>query len=93
MICEQTYLPKQTVNNVITSFYKQDYIYMVEMPEDRRTKTIHLTDKGMQLAQQILPVASKAEEKAMEQFTEQEADTLLDLLSRYVACCDKNMPR
>ncbi len=93
ILCEETYLPKQTVNNIITSFYKQDLIYMVELPEDRRTKSIHLTPAGIELAEKILPVVSNAEECAMKQFTDEEADTLLALLKRYVDCCDKNMPR
>ena len=93
IICEQTYLPKQTVNNVITNFYKKKYIYMVELAEDRRIKTIHLTPEGLQLAKKILPVVSDVEENAIGQFTEEEADTLLQLLKRYVAYCDKNMPR
>lgn len=93
MICEETYLPKQTVNNVITSFLKQKYIYMVEFPEDRRIKTIHFTEKGKELADEILTTVSRAEEKSMEQFTEEEAELFLDLQKRYVECCGKNMPR
>ncbi len=93
IICEQTYLPKQTVNNIITSFYNQKLIHMIELPSDRRIKTIHLTDAGFELANRILQVPNNAEEKAIEQFTEDEANMLLDLLKRYVACCDENMPR
>lgn len=92
MICERTYLPKQTVNNIITSFYKQELIYMVELPEDRRTKTIHLTDKGKKVASKVLPVISDTEEYAMSQFSEEEAEMLLNLLQRYVENCKKNMP-
>lgn len=92
IICERTYLPKQTVNNIITSFYKQELIYMVELPEDRRTKTIHLTDKGLEVANKVLPVISDTEEYAMSQFSEEEATMLLNLLQRYVENCKKNMP-
>ncbi len=92
IICERTYLPKQTVNNIITSFYKQELIYMVELPEDRRTKTIHLTDKGIEVANKVLPVISDTEEYAMSQFSEDEAEMLLNLLQRYVENCKKNMP-
>ena len=31
-ICEKTLLPKQTVNNVITTFYKNGYIELMELP-------------------------------------------------------------
>lgn len=92
-ICEETYLPKQTVNNVITSFYKQGYINMVELPSDRRIKTIHFTKEGKRIADKILTVVTKAEETAMQQFTQDEADSFLKLQKRYVECCKKNMPR
>lgn len=93
MICEQTLLPKQTVNNIITAFYKQGYVYLRELPQDRRTKSVHLTEKGQQKAEEVLKVVSETEEKAIGQFTEEESDELLRLLSEYVKCCDKNMPR
>lgn len=92
-ICEETYLPKQTVNNVITGFLKHEYIYLVELPEDRRIKTIHFTEKGRKLAHEILTAVSRAEEKSMEQFTEEEAEQFLKLQNRYVECCGKNIPR
>lgn len=93
IICERTYLPKQTVNNIITSFYKQNLISLVELPEDRRTKTIHLTEEGLKVAQKVLPVISNAEENAMKQFSEEEAEMLLKLLHRYVLSCKESMPR
>lgn len=37
IICERTLLPKQTVNTVITGFYKNSLVELRELPEDRRT--------------------------------------------------------
>ena len=42
---EYCFIPKQTVNAVVTSFYKKGWITLEEMPQDRRNKTIHLTEK------------------------------------------------
>lgn len=91
-ICERIYLPKQTVNNIITSFDKQNLIEMVELPEDRRTKAIHLTKEGMKLANKVLPIINIAEENAMAQFSEEEAEMFITLLKKYVTNCEKNMP-
>ena len=45
-LCEYCFIPKQTVKAVVTSFYKNGWIMLEEMPQDRRNKTIHLTEKG-----------------------------------------------
>lgn len=46
-LCEYCFIPKQTVNAVVTSFYKNGWIMLEEMPQDRRNKTIHLTEKTL----------------------------------------------
>lgn len=48
-LCEYCFIPKQTVNAVVTSFYKNGWIMLEEMPQDRRNKTIHLTEKGRKI--------------------------------------------
>ena len=79
-ICDKTLLPKQTVNNVITSFFKNGYIELREFPENRRIKTIHLTEKGMQYANNLIPHIHQADCKAMEALSEEQQDTLLKLI-------------
>ena len=46
MICEETHYPKQSVNLIVKSFWKEGYITLEELPEDRRNKRILLTEKG-----------------------------------------------
>lgn len=90
-ICEKTLLPKQTVNNVVTSFYKSGYVELREMPKNRRIKTIHLTEKGKQYADELIPHIHQADRKAMNALTEQEQDTLLELMQIYVSAFRKEM--
>lgn len=45
-IAENCFLPKQTVNAVITSFLRRDWVKLEELPEDRRTKTVDFTEEG-----------------------------------------------
>lgn len=90
-ICEKTLLPKQTVNNVITSFFKSGYIELREFPENRRVKTIHLTEKGMQYAQTLIPHIHEADCKAMEALSEEQQDMLLKLMGTYVSTFRKEM--
>lgn len=90
-ICEKTLLPKQTVNNVITSFYKNGYVELVELPENRRIKAIHLTEKGMEYANTLIPHIHHADRLAMESLTEEQQDTLLHLMDIYVSAFRREM--
>lgn len=91
LICEKTLLPKQTVNNVITSFFKSGYIELRELSENRRVKTIHLTEKGKQYADPLISQIHKADKAAMESLTEEEQDMLLELMDRYVKTFRREM--
>lgn len=90
-ICEKTLLPKQTVNNVVTAFYKSGYIELREFPENRRIKTIHLTEKGEQYAAELILHIHHADKVAMETLTEEQQDTLLSLMDTYVSAFRKEM--
>lgn len=90
-ICEKTLLPKQTVNNVVTAFYKSGYIELREFPENRRIKTIHLTEKGDEYADELIPHIHQADKVAMESLTEEQQDTLLSLMNTYVSAFRKEM--
>ena len=91
LICEKTLLPKQTVNNVISAFYKSGYIELLELPENRRIKTIHLTEKGTEYADTLIPHIHQADQRAMQTLTEEQQDTLLRLIGTYVSAFRKEM--
>lgn len=90
-ICEKTLLPKQTVNNVVTGFFKSGYVELRELPENRRIKTIHLTEQGRKYADMLIPHIHHADKLAMESLTEEQQDTLLHLMDIYVATFRKEM--
>ncbi len=90
-ICEKTLLPKQTVNNVVTGFFKSGYIELRELPENRRIKTIHLTKEGKEYADTLIPHINQANIVAMEVLTEEQQDTLLNLMDIYVAAFRREM--
>lgn len=82
-ICEKTLLPRQTVNTVITGFYRKKWITLEEMPEDRRIKTIHLTKEGKKFTDQMIPQIQKAELQAMETLSPEQRETLLKGIRTY----------
>jgi DNA-binding MarR family transcriptional regulator len=83
MICEQTFLPKQTVNSVITAFYKVGLVALREQPQDRRIKTIHLTASGEEYAERIIPRIREAEYKAMETLESEQRKALMEAMDVY----------
>lgn len=90
-LCEQCFLPKQTVNTAVTAFYKKGWIRMEELPEDRRIKTIHFTEKGRREAQRILHKVRDSERQAMKDLSKAEREQLLSLTERYVTACTTAM--
>ncbi len=82
-ICKKTFLPRQTVNTVITGFYKNGWVTLRELPEDRRVKSIHLTQAGQAYTEQIVPQIRAAELRAMERLTEEQRKGLLEGIRIY----------
>lgn len=90
-ICEKTLMPKQTVNNVITAFYKSGYIELLELLENRRIKTIHLTPEGERYVNALIPHIYEADWRAMEVLTAEQQDTLIQLMDTFVAAFRREM--
>ncbi|MCD8111131.1 MAG: MarR family winged helix-turn-helix transcriptional regulator [Clostridiales bacterium] len=82
-ICQMSFLPKQTVNSIITGFYKKGYIELRELPEDRRTKTVHLTEQGKAYMETFSPHIENAEYEAMQALSEQQRTALLECIQLY----------
>ena len=90
-LCTDWNLPKQTVNAVITGFYKKGWVQLRELPEDRRNKTVHLTEAGAAEAERILQRVRQSEQQAMSGLTEEERAVLLSATRRYVTGCKDAM--
>ncbi len=91
MLCEQCFLPKQTVNAAVTAFYKNGWIRMQELPEDRRNKTIHFTEEGRREAERIMQKVRQCECRAMGGLSKEEQEQLVSLTRRYVTSCTTAM--
>ena len=61
------------------------------LPENRRVKTIHLTEEGRRYADTLIPHIHRADRLAMEALTEEQQDTLLSLIHLYAAAFRREM--
>lgn len=86
-ICDTLYFPKQTVNKVILSFEKKGYVTLVENPDDRRARSIMLTEKGRAFQRQVISHIEKAELETFASLTEPEQQIMTDLWEKYTATC------
>ena len=62
---------------------------MDDMPDDRRNKTIHLTQKGKKEAGSIVKAVRESEEQAMSDLSRSEQKQLLALTERYISACSQ----
>lgn len=83
ILCEKIFLPKQTVNSIVTSLYKNGLIELREVPEDRRAKTIHFTKTGEQFAKKYIDPITEAERSAMASLAEEDGDVLVQSMETY----------
>ncbi len=83
IICEQSLLPKQTVNTIVTHFYKDGYVELRELPDDRRVKSIHLTKKGKAYADEITERLYRAEYQAMANLSSESRQALIESFRQY----------
>lgn len=90
-LAEICFLPKQTVNAVITSFLKKGWVTLEELPEDRRNKTIRLTEAGEAKAAETITKIHESEHRAMSSLTEEQRRALLELTRTYITRCQQAM--
>ena len=86
-LCDTLYFPKQRVNKVILSFEKRGYVTLTENPQDRRSRSIVLTEKGKEFQKKVISHIEQAELQAFASLSEQEQEVITDLWEKYTSIC------
>jgi len=81
-ICNMLYQPKQTVNSSLKKLEYDGFIELTEM-DDRRSKQVRLTEKGITLAKSTVDNVILAEYKALSGLTEEEQNNFILLFQKY----------
>ncbi|WP_323090375.1 MarR family winged helix-turn-helix transcriptional regulator [Allobaculum sp. JKK-2023] len=90
-IARNLYLPVQTVNSALTKLTSKGLIELVSLPNNRKSKGVCLTQKGKA---EFLPYLAKihaAEQSALATLSDQEIETMLQSIRRYVTALEKNL--
>ncbi|MDD3411125.1 MAG: MarR family transcriptional regulator [Eubacteriales bacterium] len=82
-ICGKTFQSKQTVSLIVKNLLKDGYVTLAENADDRRNKTVVMTDGGRAYAQKPVRHITWAEDTAMSMFTPEEQAQLIDLSRRF----------
>lgn len=89
-ICNQIYLPKQTVNSALKKLEADGIIVMEEMT-DRSSKRLALTQKGQTLAARTADRVLAAEHDAFLGLSAQEQEEFIRLFRKYTDILKQNM--
>lgn len=65
-LSELLYLPKQTVNSIISNLVKKGFVFLEHVPGTKNRKVVRLTKEGKDYGKQKVMWIFQAEEKALE---------------------------
>lgn len=82
-ICGDNGIPKQTINNIITSFLKKGYIKTIPGNNDKREKSIVLTKKGIEYAKRIVSPLIAMEEEAAKRMGAARMALMAEVISEF----------
>lgn len=73
---------RSSVTSVLQLMEKNGYIKRVSVSEDARLKKILLTEKGLEIQKNVYDSILKFEESLRDELTDEEMDTLINLIDR-----------
>ena len=82
-ICDEWFLPKQTVNSVCKNMIKTVIIIMEQNPMDKRETLISLTPKGRSIAEPITNELLTVEENVMQSMGKEKLIQFMSLYREY----------
>lgn len=83
-LADSLYLPKQTVNSIISNFVKKNLVFLEHVPGTRNKKVIRLTKEGREYGESRVSWIFQAEEKAMEETDPEEIKAYVSMLEKYI---------
>lgn len=92
-ICDAYRIPKQSLNNVITTLHREGYLELVPGEKNRREKILMLTEKGQAYAEEKMSSLKDMEEESIRLMGEEDMKTMIRLSARYSEILEDLMER
>lgn len=86
-ICEEWFLPKQTVFNVCKEYREKGWIVFSESENDKRERIMHLTEIGKEKAEPIYQATIRLFERTFTTFGKQKTTQLFALMNEFNQVC------
>lgn len=83
-------LSSGAMTNRIDRLEQDGVVVRLRDPEDRRSVSVQLTPKGIELMDTVMPVLFEKEKQFLEQFTKSETQTFTKLLRRFLLSFDES---
>ena len=83
-LADTLYLPKQTVNSIISNLVKKRFVFLEHVPGTRNRKVVRLTKEGRAYGESRVMWIFQAEEKAMEETVPEEINACISMLENYI---------
>lgn len=88
-ICDKTFQSKQSVNLIIKNLLADGYVTVTEVPENKRTKVVRMTESGHAYCEKVVRHITWAEDTAMSMFTAEEQKHLVALSRTFTRNLEK----
>lgn len=85
--------PKQSIHSALKTLEQDGYVTMDYAENNRKNKYIHLTDKGIALAENTADKIVRAENQAFLALTDTERETILCLFERVTSSLREEMEK
>lgn len=83
-LCESLFLPKQTINSIISGLKKKGFIFLEHVPGTKNRKVIRLSDEGRNYGEKNIMWIFEAEQCAMEDTDPHDISILISMLEKYI---------
>jgi len=84
-LSERTLKDQGSLTRTLDRMEKKGLIRRQVSPHDRRSFLVYLTDQGLEVRNQIVPIAVECIEEAVKGFTQEEVEALTTLLKRIIS--------
>lgn len=81
-LVERTHLRAPTVSVILRKMEEEGMVEILQSPEDRREKRVHITDYGRQVDMKGIAKIKETDAMALKGLSEDEIETLMSLLGR-----------
>lgn len=84
-ISDLLFLPKQTVNSIISNLVKKGFVYLEHVSGTRNRKVICLTETGRDYGESKVRWIFQAEERALEQTDPEQVQVCIEMIEKYIS--------